>query len=82
MYFEVRHGYWTYDGDAGGNIMSKSDGGKGSSPRPYSVTQQEYDARWDLIFSRDNDVGRDKGDKERDVAFDKQMDNIEEEQDK
>lgn len=62
--------------------MSKSDGGKGSSPRPYSVTQQEYDARWDLIFSRDNDVGRDKGDKERDVAFDKQMDNIEEEQDK
>lgn len=37
--------------------MSKSDGGrsagKGSSPRPYSVTQQEYDARWDLIFGRD-----------------------------
>ena len=67
-------------------MTSKSDGGrsagKGSSPRPYSVTQQEYDARWDLIFSRDNDVGRDKGDKERDVAFDKQMDNIEEEQNK
>lgn len=62
--------------------MTKSDGGKGSTPRPYSVTQQEYDARWDLIFSRDNDVGRDKGDKERDVAFDKQMDNIEEEQNK
>ena len=62
--------------------MTKSDGGKGSSPRPYSVTQQEYDARWDAIFSRDNDVGRDKGDKERDASFDKQMDNIEEEQDK
>lgn len=30
-----------------------SDGGKGSSPRPYSVTQQEYDARWDAIFQRD-----------------------------
>ena len=23
--------------------MSKSDGGKGSSPRPYSVTQAEYE---------------------------------------
>ena len=48
--------------------MSKSDGGKGSSPRPYSVTQQEYDSRWDAIFSRDNDVGRDKKEapKERD----------------
>ena len=33
--------------------MSKSDGGKGSSPRPYSVTQAEYDSRWDLIFGRD-----------------------------
>ena len=33
--------------------MSKSDGGKGSTPRPYSVTQQEYDSRWDLIFGRD-----------------------------
>ena len=33
--------------------MSKSDGGKGSSPRPYSVTQAEYEARWDLIFGRD-----------------------------
>ena len=33
--------------------MSKSDGGKGSAPRPYSVTQQEYDSRWDAIFGRD-----------------------------
>lgn len=40
--------------------MSKSDGGKGSSPRPYSVTQQEYDLRWDLIFGRDSVAGRDK----------------------
>ena len=40
-------------------MSSKSDGGKGSSPRPYSVSQQEYDSRWDAIFSRDNDVGRD-----------------------
>jgi hypothetical protein len=28
-------------------------GGKGSRPRPYSVTQQEYDTRWDAIFGRD-----------------------------
>ena len=27
-----------------------SDGGKGSSPRPYSVSQREYDDRWDAIF--------------------------------
>ena len=30
-----------------------SDGGKGSSPRPYSVSQDEYDKRWDAIFRRD-----------------------------
>jgi hypothetical protein len=30
-----------------------SDGGKGSRPRPFSVSQQEYDTRWDAIFGRD-----------------------------
>jgi hypothetical protein len=30
-----------------------SDGGKGSKPRPFSISQQEYDNRWDHIFSRD-----------------------------
>ena len=30
-----------------------SDGGKGSKPRPYSVSQAEYDSRWDAIFNRD-----------------------------
>ena len=39
---------------------------------PFSVAQEQYDARWDLIF------GRDKGDKERDVTFDKDMDKKEE----
>lgn len=53
--------------------MSKSDGGKGSSPRPYSVTQQEYDSRWDAIF------GRDKDDKVRDFQFDKEQDTKEQE---
>ena len=27
--------------------------GKGSRPRPFSVSQKEYDTRWDAIFRRD-----------------------------
>jgi hypothetical protein len=27
-------------------------GGKGSKPRPYSVSQTEFDNRWDLIFKK------------------------------
>jgi len=30
-----------------------SDGGKGSAPRPFSVSQKEYESRWDAIFGRD-----------------------------
>ena len=30
-----------------------SDGGKGSKPRPFSVAQEQYEARWDLIFGRE-----------------------------
>ena len=29
--------------------------GKGSSPRPFSITQDEYERRWDAIFGRDLD---------------------------
>jgi hypothetical protein len=29
------------------------DGGKGSKPRPISVSDEEYAARWDAIFQRD-----------------------------
>lgn len=29
------------------------DGGKGSAPRPFSVTNEEYAQRWDMIFGRD-----------------------------
>jgi hypothetical protein len=32
------------------------DGGKGSRPRPYSVSQQEFDNRWDNIFRKDKTV--------------------------
>ena len=28
-------------------------GGKGSAPRPYSISQEEYASRWDAIFQRD-----------------------------
>ena len=45
-----------------------SDGGKGSKPRPLSVAQQEYDARWDAIFGRDTDQ------KKHDREFDKRQD--------
>lgn len=31
----------------------KSDGGKGSSPRPFTVANEEYAKRWDAIFGRD-----------------------------
>jgi hypothetical protein len=33
--------------------MTQWHGGKGSSSRPLSVTQEEYANRWDLIFGRD-----------------------------
>jgi ATP-dependent DNA ligase len=33
--------------------MSVSESGKGSKPRPFSVTQEEYTKRWDMIFGRD-----------------------------
>lgn len=29
------------------------DGGKGSTPRPLSVSNEEYATRWDAIFGRD-----------------------------
>lgn len=32
--------------------MSNSDGGKGSKPRPFSITEQEYADRWSAIFGR------------------------------
>ncbi len=52
--------------------LKMSDGGKGSKPRPFSVAQEQYEARWDLIF------GREKGQKELDFTFDKEMDKREE----
>ena len=41
-----------------------SDGGKGSSPRPFSVDQDEFAKNWDVIFKKDKEV--DKGMTEED----------------
>jgi hypothetical protein len=51
--------------------LNMSDGGKGSKPRPFSIAQEQYEERWDLIF------GREKGQKERDKEFDKIQDALE-----
>ena len=34
-------------------MSGKWHGGKGSAPRPKSVSDEEYANRWDAIFSRD-----------------------------
>jgi hypothetical protein len=39
-----------------------SDGGKGSKPRPFSVTQEQYDNRWNMIFQRDQKTEAEKFD--------------------
>lgn len=33
--------------------MSNNPGGKGSAPRPFSVSNEEYAKRWDAIFAKD-----------------------------
>jgi len=33
-----------------------SDGGKGSRARPFSVSKDEFDNRWDLIFKKDKEM--------------------------
>jgi hypothetical protein len=30
-----------------------NEAGKGSKPRPFSISQKEYDTRWDAIFQRE-----------------------------
>lgn len=39
-----------------------SDGGKGSSPRPYSVDQKTFDDNWDRIFNRKKKTEQEKFD--------------------
>ena len=40
-------------GPANFKELNMSDGGKGSSPRPFSIANDEYSKRWDAIFGRD-----------------------------
>ena len=37
--------------------MAQAEAGKGSRARPKSVSQEEYESRWDAIFNRDKDTG-------------------------
>lgn len=41
-----------------------AEAGKGSRPRPYSVSQEEYDNRWDAIFKKDNSDSEKDSEKE------------------
>ena len=43
---------------------------KGSSPRPFNVSNQEYANRWDAIFGRDNE----KENKEKALESDRPSD--------
>jgi hypothetical protein len=36
--------------------------GKGSRPRPFSVSQKEFDNRWDAIFSKNKKTDSEKFD--------------------
>lgn len=40
------------------------DGGKGSSPRPFSVDQKTFDANWDTIFKKNKSEDGQPSDKE------------------
>jgi hypothetical protein len=55
-----------------------SDGGKGSKPRPFSISQQEYDNRWDNIFSRDLKEDNIATDSNKSTSSDSQKDKQEE----
>jgi hypothetical protein len=37
-----------------------AEAGKGSKPRPFSVSQDEFDNRWDAIFSNKDKSADDK----------------------
>ena len=34
--------------------MTQAEAGKGSSPRPFSISEEEYARRWDAIFGRED----------------------------
>lgn len=42
-------------------------GGKGSTPRPLSVSQEQYNERWDAIFSKDLSICKKRAEKEEEL---------------
>lgn len=42
-----------------------SDGGKGSSPRPYSVPKEQFDNNWEAIFGKKEKKKSDEEDKKK-----------------
>ena len=54
--------------------MTRWHGGKGSKPRPYSISQDEYDKRWDAIFGKDLPPDEDDLDEDNELD-DEDMDN-------
>ena len=34
-------------------MAKHSNGGKGSKPRPFSISQEEFNSNWDNIFKKD-----------------------------
>ena len=49
-----------------------SDGGKGSRPRPFSVSQEEWNTRWDAIFQRDLQEEKQEG-KSKEESIDQRL---------
>ena len=50
-----------------------SHGGKGSTPRPFSVPKEEFDNRWDTIFGKKKKTDSEKFDEKvimKDEYFD------------
>ena len=47
--------------------------GKGSSPRPFSVSNEEYANRWDAIFQRDKRKEEDEKAEIEEFEFARQM---------
>ena len=41
-----------------------SDGGKGSSARPYSISREQYSNNWDAVFKKDQRVIEDQKNEE------------------
>jgi hypothetical protein len=45
-------------------------GGKGSSPRPLSVSQQQYAQRWDAIFGKDLSMSEKRAEESTEIMQD------------